>query len=76
MKSKKDSTGFTPMTDPGNALGKAYAMALRERAQLLRSSLLVSVKVRGDIAYDLDALARIVELHPEVFGQLSPVKKE
>lgn len=59
-----------PMSDPDNTLGKAYAEALRERAMLLRSSLLLSGEVRQKIAHDLDALSRIAELHPDCFRGL------
>ncbi len=48
-------------------LGRLYAALLAERAMLLRSSLLLSPKVREQIAFDLDALGKIAELHPEYF---------
>lgn len=57
-----------PMSDPQNALGRAYAASLRERSALLRSGLLVSAALRNSIALDLEALADIAETHPDVFG--------
>ncbi len=68
MKGKKKK--MMSMTDPDNILGKDYAGVLKERAMLLRSSLLLSAKVREQIAFDLDALGQVALLHPEVFGVL------
>jgi hypothetical protein len=50
-----------------NRLGRSYAVALRERAQLLRTDLLLTKRARQLIADDLDALAQIAELHPQCF---------
>lgn len=61
---------IVPLSDPDNALGKAYASVLRERAALLRTGLLLSGEVRQRIAEDLDALGRIAEMHPECFRGL------
>lgn len=56
------------MRDPSNALGKAYAAALRDKARVLRTPYVLSLEVRTLIAADLEALAAIAETHPEVFG--------
>ncbi len=52
---------------PENTTGKLYAHELKGRAMLLRSSLLIYPAIREQIARDLDALAKLAELHPEVF---------
>ena len=52
---------------PETLLGKRYAEALRERAQLMRTDLLLTKKARGLIADDLEALAQIAETTPESF---------
>ncbi len=50
-----------------NRLGRSYAIALHERAQLLRTDFMLTKKARQLIADDLDALAQIAELHPQCF---------
>ncbi len=69
MKRKGTST-TEPMKDTENIVGKAYSQSLKERAMLLRSSLLLSGELRLKIARDLDALSQIAESHPEVFSKL------
>jgi hypothetical protein len=61
MKRKKRTSTDT------NRLGKSYAVALRERAQLLRTDLLLTKRARQLIADDLEALAQIAEKSPQCF---------
>lgn len=63
-------TAMLPISDPENLLGRAYAVELRSRAQLLRTPLLISRDVRERVAADLDALAAIAEGNPEAFAAL------
>ncbi len=70
MNPSSGSKGRRPKRKSDNREGVAYAAALRERSMLLRSSLLLSPQVRQTISEDIDALARIAELHPECFRGL------
>lgn len=60
------------MTDPKNALGKAYAGTLRLSQTALRSNLVLTKDARERIADDLEALATLAEDHPEVFSYIKP----
>lgn len=54
----------------GQLLGKKYAEVIRERIQALRTDLMLTQKVRHQIADDLEALAQIAETQPECFRGL------
>jgi hypothetical protein len=64
-----------PMSDPQGALATAYQANLRQKAQVLRSSLLIDRKTRESIANDLELLATISEIAPREFYRGLAVKK-
>jgi hypothetical protein len=74
-KAESASKHFLAIADPENALGRAYAALLRERAQSLRTPLMLSLESRKRIAEDLDALAAIAEVAPHVFGLIDRAKR-
>lgn len=57
-----------PIQDPQNAIGKAYAEAIRLRAKAVESKLALSAHARLEVIRDLQTLAYFAEHHPEVFG--------
>lgn len=58
------------LRDPDNVLGKAYAIALRARAQMMRTGLVPSTDLKHLIAGDLEALAWLAENMPGVFSHI------
>lgn len=63
------------MKDPQNALGRAYAASLHEKASALRSTFFLTAEARLSMAEDLEALAYLASNHPEVFGYLQRSKR-